>query len=342
MSEKDNKKKKELKSQKKTEKTHPSFSPAPEEESVKKREQKIRRTKKARPTDQGDHGYNGRLLQQKRMDRGLSLEAVHESTKIPLDVLNAIEEGYNIRTLAPFYLKAFVKKYAAYLEVDVKEIVTDYHKESLPKYIRQDVNAVVAHPKLMNILSHRQKQLLILFLAGVVALFLFFKFIGWVANLSIFKPRPNTKQTQQKKKEKVKKTEKKENISDKKDPVKASVQKAQPNKSSQTTARANAVSTAKPTPVSVISNIKRNIVLTVRAKKSSWLRVETDGNVVFQSTLRRGSVETWLADDKIIISGKNINQLEFELNGKMIGALGREDSRAKKVIITKDGLSVTK
>jgi hypothetical protein len=86
--------------------------------------------------------------------------------------------------------------------------------------------------------------------------------------------------------------------------------------------------------------VQKDVNLTVRANQNSWLRVKTDGNVVFQSTLRTGAVETWLADQEIEITGRNINQLEFELNGKMIGTLGRKDRNAKKVIITKQGLSV--
>jgi len=66
------------------------------------------------------------------------------------------------------------------------------------------------------------------------------------------------------------------------------------------------------------------------------------GVIVFQSTLRLGAVETWMADKNIEISGRNIHQLEFELNGKMIGALGRKDRRAKRLVVTKDGLKVTK
>ena len=84
------------------------------------------------------------------------------------------------------------------------------------------------------------------------------------------------------------------------------------------------------------------IVLTVRAKKNSWLKVKADDRVVFQSTLTQGDIETWRGTDSIEISGKNINQLEFELNGKMIGTLGRDKSKAKVVIFTKDGLTVPK
>ena len=47
----------------------------------------------------------GELLRSTRETKGLSLEVIHETTKIPLDVLRAIEEGYNVRTLTPFYLK---------------------------------------------------------------------------------------------------------------------------------------------------------------------------------------------------------------------------------------------
>ena len=81
-------------------------------------------------------------------------------------------------------------------------------------------------------------------------------------------------------------------------------------------------------------------MLTVRAKKDTWLRVESDGVTVFQSALNRGKSETWLAHDKIEISGKNMQQLEFELNGKLIGALSRRDDKAKKIMITREGLSV--
>ena len=88
--------------------------------------------------------------------------------------------------------------------------------------------------------------------------------------------------------------------------------------------------------------VKKNVTLTVRARKSSWLRVVADGAVVFQATLNSGSVETWTADNKIEISGKNISQLEFDLNGKMIGTLGRDDRSAKSVVVTKNGLSVAK
>ena len=54
----------------------------------------------------------------------------------------------------------------------------------------------------------------------------------------------------------------------------------------------------------------------------------------------RYSGKSWEARETIEISGRNINELEFEVNGKLLGTLGREDRQAKNVIVTKNGLTV--
>ena len=96
---------------------------------------------------------------------------------------------------------------------------------------------------------------------------------------------------------------------------------------------------ASETPAEVVN---KDIMITVRSKKNSWLRVKTDGETVFQTTLKQGVVESWSADENIEISGKNLAQLEIEFNGKMIGNLARDGRLANTVVITKKGLSVIK
>ena len=62
------------------------------------------------------------ILKETRRSRGIPIEVAHEATKIPLDVLKAIEEGYTVRALAsPFYRRQFIKMYASYLGVPVKD-----------------------------------------------------------------------------------------------------------------------------------------------------------------------------------------------------------------------------
>ena len=83
-----------------------------------------------------NRAQKGLVLKQAREAKGISLEAVQEATKIPLDSLKAIEEGYRVRTLTDFYYRAFIKLYARYLKLDISSILGDYKpEEALPKPI---------------------------------------------------------------------------------------------------------------------------------------------------------------------------------------------------------------
>jgi hypothetical protein len=84
------------------------------------------------------------------------------------------------------------------------------------------------------------------------------------------------------------------------------------------------------------------VEVAVRAAKSTWIQVKADGNVVFQMTLSKGSMESWSADDRLELSGRDIEQLDMEVNGKHIGSLGGGERKIRKVLITREGLTVKK
>ena len=73
------------------------------------------------------------ILKDTREAKGLTLEIVHEATKIPMDALRAIEEGYSVRILSPFYYRGFIKIYAEFLGLDVGEIYKQYGLNQPPK-----------------------------------------------------------------------------------------------------------------------------------------------------------------------------------------------------------------
>ena len=75
------------------------------------------------PTPQKTHNS---LLKTTREAKGLTLDIVHEATKIPLDALKAIEEGYSVRMLTPFYYRGFLKIYAEFLGLDPAEVLSRY------------------------------------------------------------------------------------------------------------------------------------------------------------------------------------------------------------------------
>ncbi len=287
----------------------------------------------------------GVILKQEREAQGLSLDIVHEATKIPLDALRAIEEGYTIRMLSPFYYRCFLKMYAGYLGIDASQVIEDYKEEELPQHIDQEVEEFQIPPWITNFFTRKRKRKIVIAVGVILGLFLFLKTIGFLISLGTRplakKDSAGTKiaETKTVKKETKKVVEKKQKEV-RQEPPKIAVPRVIPKVEPkvQPAPRPKSVAVV-PIPVPVLA-VKKEIALTVRAKQNSWLRVRTDGMIVFQSTLRLGDVETWMADDEIEISGKNINQLEFELNGKMIGTLGRKDRNAKKVVITKNGLSV--
>ena len=296
----------------------------------------------------------GVVLKRERQAQGLSLDIVHEATKIPMDVLRAIEEGYKIRMLSPFYYKGFLKMYAGYLGIDVSQVIEDYKEEELPQHIDQNVEEIQAPLWITNFFTRRRKQQIVIAGGIILSVFLFFKIIGFFMGLAARAPvKKNVPTIESAKKEVIKSTavkkETKRVVEEKRKEVRQETPKiAAPKAIPKVESRVQpvpkprpvvTVATPVPAPVSV-PVMRKEINLTVRAKQNSWLRVRADGTIVFQSTLRLGAVETWMADDEIEISGKNIDQLEFELNGKMIGTLGRKDRNAKKVVITKDGLSV--
>ncbi|MCA9401476.1 MAG: helix-turn-helix domain-containing protein [Candidatus Omnitrophica bacterium] len=278
----------------------------------------------------------GEQLKKIREERGISLDTIHEATKIPLDALKAIEEGYNVRTLSPFYYRGFIKIYAAYLNIDATDILDDFKKVSLPKQttLAEDNFKFNIEGWFTKTFTKQRKQRIVIVIGIGLSLFLIFKAVTFLIHLFSSNPSRTTKKVSANKTPGAalpQNTEDKKKI--KVQVVTPQTQTAEPVQSPQTNPAVPAAVTSTP--------VTKDVTLTVRAKQDSWLRVKSDGNVVFQSTLQRGSVETWIADDQIEISGRNISQLEFELNGKWIGSLGRNDRKAKLVTVTKDGLKVS-
>ncbi len=312
------------------------------------------------------NSHKGIILKQAREAQGVSLESIHETTKIPMDVLRAIEEGYTVRTLNPFYYRGFVKMYAHHLGIDASNIIEEHKPEeqkikatiniSRPTAIIRPAPVIKPAPPaakpiypeydfrqaLGKLMTRERRQQGAAVLVGIVAFFILIKVITGVR--SFFVSHRN-----QPKVEKVAtpKEVKKEIVHDRKKspPVKSLASKGEertPVPVAVTPSATSVAPAATAAASSTSSENSRQVSLTVRAKRNSWLQVKADGNVVFQSTLNKGDVETWMADDRIELSGKNINELEFELNGKMIGALGGADRLARRLIVTKDGLTVKK
>jgi len=75
----------------------------------------------------------GAYLRESRLSRNVGLEEVSEATGISTGVLKILENDDREQFPAEIYIKAFYKKYAAYLELDPEEILSVYQQQSQKK-----------------------------------------------------------------------------------------------------------------------------------------------------------------------------------------------------------------
>ncbi len=272
------------------------------------------------PTDSNSEKHS--ILKSTREAKGLTLEIVHEATKIPMDALRAIEEGYSVRILSPFYYRGFIKIYAEFLGLDVGEMYKQYGLDQAPVPTSSATVSVkssrkVAAPTPNIVLEQTQEWFSFIFkpktlksilkvIGFLLLLLLFFKMAGCVAS----------------------------HLHKKETPIKkSSAFFTQENKISSVPIKQEAFQAP---------SGDNKVEVAVRAVKDTWLRVKTDDQVVFETTLSKGSMESWSADNSIELSGRNIERLDMEVNNKHIGFLGGGERRIRRVLITQEGLTVKK
>ncbi len=75
---------------------------------------------------QNDFVHLGECLKRRRQERNLSLKEVESATSIRMSYLESIEEGHLKKLISPFYAQGFIKKYAAFLELDGENLMREH------------------------------------------------------------------------------------------------------------------------------------------------------------------------------------------------------------------------
>src|SRR3989338_6950517 len=71
----------------------------------------------------------GEQLRAAREAKGLAIEDAHRHTKIHTKILRAIEEDRAAEVIDPAYARGFLKKYAAFLQLDPDPLVTEFLRQ---------------------------------------------------------------------------------------------------------------------------------------------------------------------------------------------------------------------
>lgn len=255
-------------------------------------------------------------LKEKRREFGYSIEEVVEKTKLHPSVIHNIEEA-SVEKINPTYLKGFLKIYASFLGVDtgscLEELSSektslrhkeDYFKNKSSSFHKRKLRKDL--PFLPNFIIKPKKIILIL----VAVLFIIFI-------ISFFRGLKKTQSSGEKKTHTEKKTP------------------------SPTTKRQLSPPTFKKNKKTNLPKVKGQI-LTLTAKRDVFIRIKSDGLVLFEGVLKKGSTETWQAKEKIEVSLKDGSAVEVEANGKILPPLTTLHKPIKKLIISSSGISVEK
>jgi len=236
-----------------------------------------------------------------------------------------------VRILSPFYYRGFIKIYALFLGLDVEETYKHYGLDQAGKAPAVATPSVAARrkaPQPPNVIlgqtqawfsgffNPKNVKKIFKVIGILVVLFLLFRMGGCIVSHFNKKTVSVSRTLVKERKSKVYKYAEEDNSVLPPVEIKHESVKAQ--------------------------SENHKVEVAVRAIRDTWVQVKTDDKVVFQTILSKGSREDWTADNHIELSGRNLDQLDMEVNGKYIGPLGGGERRIRKVLITREGLTVKK
>jgi cytoskeletal protein RodZ len=294
----------------------------------------------------------GQKLTEAREAKGLSIDQLHEITKIQKRHLVAIEEGKYDVLPGAFYARAFIKQYADAVGLNGEELLVEY-QSTIPQSEKREVPQVSTGQKTQEtmqkssswpIADHMPKILIALLVIafGVVVWFVIQALTGkddrQVPNaqsekIEVQKAKNSPLDT---KKDEAKAEEPKKEEPKKEEPKKEE-QKGQPTGENEI----KLVGTDKITSTLEIHNNKA-LELEITTKNASYIGIKNEaGNDIFSGTLQAGQTQKY---DLSTAKEVNLNigsapNVEFKLNGQVVTfPLNPEENFHQKFLIKNLGI----
>ncbi|SCM04096.1 helix-turn-helix domain-containing protein [Bacillus wiedmannii] len=294
----------------------------------------------------------GQKLKEARGTKGLSMDQLHEITKIQKRHLVAIEEGNYDVLPGAFYARAFIKQYADAVGLDGEELLVEY-QSTIPQSEKRDVPQVSTGQKTQEtmqkssswpIADHMPKVLVALLVIafGVVIWFVFQALTGKgdekVPNaqsekIEVKKAENSPLDT---KKDEVKAEEPKKEEPKKEEPKKEE-QPAQPTGQEEVKVVGT---TGKVSTLEIHNN--KTLELEISGKGASYVDVKDDaGNVILNATVQEGQIEkrdvSTLKEVRLNIG--NATNVEVKLNGQVVAyPLDPEKELHQRLVIKNQGI----
>ncbi|USP54566.1 hypothetical protein J2N67_004815 [Bacillus thuringiensis] len=294
----------------------------------------------------------GQKLKETREAKGLSIDQLHEITKIQKRHLVAIEEGNYDVLPGAFYARAFIKQYADAVGLNGEELLVE-HQSTIPQSEKREVPQVSTGQKTQEtmqkssswpIANHMPKILvaLLVIAVGVVIWFVFQALTGkddekvpsaQSEKIEVQKAKDSPLDT---KKDEVKAEEPKKEEPKKEEPKKEE-QPAQPTGQQEVKVVGT---TGKVSTLEIHNN--KTLELEISAKGTSYVDVKDDaGNEILNTTVQSGQTEkrdvSTLKEVRLNIgSAPNV---EIKLNGQVLAfPLDPQKEYHQRLVIKNQGI----
>ncbi|HDR7787592.1 helix-turn-helix domain-containing protein [Bacillus cereus] len=294
----------------------------------------------------------GQKLKEARGTKGLSIDQLHEITKIQKRHLVAIEEGNYDVLPGAFYARAFIKQYADAVGLNGEELLVEY-QSTIPQSEKRDVPQVSTGQKTQEtmqkssswpIADHMPKILvaLLVIAVGVVIWFIFQALTGKgdekVPNaqsekIEVKKAENSPLDT---KKDEVKAEEPKKEEPKKEEPKKEE-QPAQPTGQQEVKVVGT---TGKVSTLEIHNN--KTLELEISGKGASYVDVKDDaGNEILNTTVQNGQTEKrdLSTAKEVRLNIGNATNVEVKLNGQVVAyPLDPEKELHQRLVIKNQGV----
>jgi cytoskeleton protein RodZ len=264
----------------------------------------------------------GRFLEQKRKERGLSLEEVEQATKIRKRYLTGLEREDYAMLPDAVYAQGFLKTYANYLGLDGEALSQQLKSRRKPRRERginynNPPQSSFEQPLISpggltgtekrKISTSAVVTLLVALLAlAVVIGALYFVGRGVLATRSQEDDPPNPPRQEQQKVAAKDKTP--EAAPAKKDAARSEGNAADQEKP------ADVQQSAPPDTLQVLVNVK---------ERPSWLLIRADGAEAYEQVAQPGFSKTFEAERRLYIKSGDAGAVTVQINGQDVGPLGR-------------------
>lgn len=240
----------------------------------------------------------GEILAEKRSELGLTIEEIHQKTRINPKYLIALENNDFEKIPGDAYARGFLGLYAETLGIDAKALIAQYKRES--KGLTEEASLAEQEEPLARDLvkKPRSKWLYVAILAAATLIII--GYLGWLTSTPEPKP-PKLK------------------------PIVAPETEKSPKPQ-------EAPKPAPPPPAPAGVDLTITIV-----DSDCWMEVKTDGNLVFSGTLKVGQTQKWHAEKTIFLWAASGKRIKAVFNGTDLGFLNQTGAVVKKTF-TPEGI----